>query len=121
MAVFLVISRFSLVLVNDDFLCLAVTDYRCSYRSAGYCRGSYGQSVSADCQNLVKVISLACLYAKLLNFDYIAFGYFVLFTTCCNDCVHSVAPPDYLLANFGDASFPSAHFPSLPLPEKAAG
>ena len=40
---------------------------------------------------------------SVLNSDYVAFSNFVLFTTCCNNCVH-MAPPYQLLARFGGLS-----------------
>ena len=91
MTVFLVVTGFSLVLVNDDLFGLIVLYYG-SGNSCGCNVCANLKSVIAYCKHLIKRNSLASLYSKLLYVNDIALGYFVLFTTCCNNCVH-MAPP----------------------------
>jgi hypothetical protein len=80
-AVFLVISGFSLVLVNNDLPELAIL-----YHGSGYgCACNVGTCletvVCAYCQNLIERNILSCLCAELFNLDLIAFSDLVLFTT----------------------------------------
>ena len=68
------IAGFSLVLVNDNFFCFSVADYRscncCTFNS----RITNDQLVIIYSENLVKCISLSGIYTKFLYFNDIAFS-----------------------------------------------
>ena len=99
MSSFLMNVVFSTVFENDNFFSFTVFNY-CSFNCCTFnCWVSNFHSVVTYCKHLVKCKSFSSFYTKLFYFNDIAFGYFVLFTTCCYNCLH-MAPPIIITRQF---------------------
>ena len=94
------ISRFSLISVNDNLLCAAFLNYRSCNCCVCYIVSSLHSSIIYS-NNLIKSNCLSCGNSKFFYVNDITFGYFVLLSTCCNNCVHNRTSYLSLLANFG--------------------
>ena len=99
MTVLFVITGLALVLVNNDLFRFVIL-YHCSSNSSSGNVCPNLQAFVLDCEHLIKGNALAGFNAQLFDINDIALGYFVLFTTCCNNCV-DMAPPKKLLARCG--------------------
>ena len=88
MTVLLMIASFSLILINDNLLSLAITNSCSCYCSTCYCWITNFNFVTTYNENLIKNNFSTSFNTKFLNSDDIAFCYFILFSTCCNNCVH---------------------------------
>ena len=102
MTVLLVVSCFSLVFVNNDFLVLAFTYNRSCNCSACYCWITNNCLLITYEKNFIESYRFTLCLSKSLNLDNVAFRYFVLLTTCCNNCVHIGFLLLSILANYGD-------------------
>ena len=88
MALLTTVALLRLHLVDDNLLLLAVLLNSTSYSCALNIRSTNLQlSAFANCQNLVKCNGSAVFNAKLLNVDYVTFGYLVLLATGYNKCI----------------------------------
>ena len=91
-AVFLMIASFALILVNDNFFALANLLNGCGNSRVFHCGASDRKLAVVYSQNLIKSNNRTYFCVQSLNLDAVAFGYFILLTTCCNNRVH-IAPP----------------------------
>ena len=93
MTVLLVISGFSLILVNDNFSSLDIAKYSCGNLCSRNNRCTYYKFAVINCKNLIESNFITFVYAKLLYINDIAFSYLVLLTACCNNCPSK--PPSF--------------------------
>ena len=91
-AIFLMVTGFSLVTVNDYLLSSSMLHNGSGYRRISYVTGNL-KPIIADSDDLVKCHSTSGFGVKLFYLNDIAFRNLILFSPCGNNCVH-IAPPN---------------------------
>ncbi len=90
--VLFMVSGFALVFIYNNLLTSSLlhngSGHGCTCNIPAYLEGSV-----TYCDHMVKGNSISGLYIQLFNLNDIPLGNLVLFSACCNNCVHNKAPP----------------------------